>query len=419
MHESVVLAALAALAMTANAIPLIAETNAPNSAAVPALTAGSLDNRDIGPADFSFPGYDTLRWCDYNSNSSGQTIRGYLAGYGVKLTPAYYPAVVTGAYSRVYILNTDSAQIALVDDDGASGAPGSNLCKWDTLVPVYSGEFFFRPIRAPACTLWDGDFYLFVLGRHHNLGGYSLNWLHDGTRNAPNGTYWLRDSLGNYASATPGGDFQMCAVVEYHDVEVESIGGFPASDTVYAESTYQPWLLLHELAGFSEENVPLVLSIGGIHNDTMGAGVHANNRSRTVLGNWQVHAPAGTYDCAWYSALRSDTRTSNDTIRFRLTVAPPQSGSRESPGALPLSGISVIGPNPVTRGIVLLRVGRCGMARVRAAVYGATGERMLERCLTAGSDGCAWLDLSSLGAGVYVVRVETDGCVALRKLVIE
>jgi len=418
MHRSVVLAALVVLAATTNAMPLAAETSMPKSAAMSGFAASSCSDHGSGPGDFVFPGYDTLRWCDYNSNSSGQTISGYLAGFGVKLTPAHYPAVVTGAYSRVYVLNTDSAQIALVDDDGPSGAPGSNLYKWDTLMPNYSGQFFFDPAPAPACTVWDGDFYLFVLGRHHGLNGYSLNWLHDGARGAPDGTYWRRDSLGNYAPTAPGGDLQMCAVVEYHDVQVESIGGFPASDTVYAESTYQPWLLLHELAGFSEENVPLVLSIGGMHNDTVGAGVHANNRSRTVLGNWQVHAPAGTYDCAWYSVLRSDTRTGNDTIRFRLTVAPPQSGNKESPGSSLPPGVSILGPNPVTRGIVVLRVGR-GAARVRAAVYGATGERMLDRRLATSSDGYAWLDLSLLGAGVYVVRVETDGGVALRKLVIE
>jgi len=417
MRKSVVLVLLAALAVVANALPLVAETHMPGGTGIltPAGSGVAPGRAELG--SFSFPGDDTLRWCDFNSNSSGQTTRGNLAGFGVKLTPAFCPAVFAGAYHRVFKLNTDSAQIQLVADDGPSGAPGSNLCKWDMVVPNYSGQFYFAGIPAPVCTLWSGNFYLFMLGRDQNGGEWNLNWLHDGSLNAPSGTYWRRDSLGNYSQMTPGGDFQMCAVVEYHDVQAESIGGFPANDTVYAESTYQPWLLLHELAGFEEENVPLVLSIGGLQLDTLFAGVDPNGRVRDTLADWQASVPSGTYDCAWYSALRSDTRNSNDTIRFQLTVVSP-SGIAQSPNHGGRRGILRLGSNPVLNGSAVFRLVGCGAAGVEADVYSATGRRAFARRLARDDDGCARLDLHSLGSGIYLVRLEADGLKAVSKVIV-
>jgi hypothetical protein len=159
--------------------------------------------------------------------------------------------------------------------------------------------------------------------------------------------------------------------------------------------------------------------------DTLHAGVNPDGRVRDTLANWHPSVPVGTYDCAWYSALRSDTRTSNDTIRFRLTVV-SSSGIAESPrqvghdfASCPLRrGILPLGPNPTLSGFASFRLVGCGEAGIEAEVFGVTGRKAFARRLAKENDGCARLDLHALGSGIYLVRLEADGSKAVSKVVI-
>ncbi len=276
----------------------------------------------IEPNYLNFPGYDTLYWHDYSPSSGGYTIRGYQAGFGVRLMPEAYPAIITGVHHRVFRLNSDSMQIRFVDDDGSGGAPLTMLYKVDTVTSSYTTSFIYHALPAPACTIWDGSFYLFMLGNKHDNTVYLLNWLRDATLNAPSGIHWRHDTLGNYTSWNPGGDLEMGAVVEYHDVSIDSLSGLPNNNSVFFDSTYAMNIWCQELAGFSESSVPVILNIAGVHSDTGYLSLAPNSTNNATI-NWTVDLPEGTYSCTCYTALRSDSRKTNDTLFFDVSVTVP------------------------------------------------------------------------------------------------
>jgi hypothetical protein len=370
----------------------------------------------VNPTDV-YPGLDTIEWCEFNSNSGGNTIRGYLAGYGVKLTPDHYPAIPVGCLSRVFRLNSDSAQILLVDDDGASGAPGSNICKRDTLVPSYSGQFHLDRLPVPPCTVWSGSFYLFILGNYHGVSN-ALNWLNDGSLSAPTGTHWRRDSLGAYSQAGLGGDLQLCALVEYHDATAESLSGLPADDTVYVESTYSLAAHVSELAGFAESRVPVILDIGGLQADTAFAQMAAGDTGSARFDDWQANVPPGTYDCVCYSALRSDTRHGNDTVRFELAVALSPSAVTEEKLGPDASPLFTIRPNPVSRRTSGATVVIGGQSQARLSVRDVTGRQEQLLSVPSGVGRTVQLDLHSLSPGVYLITCATPNRTETQLLVV-
>jgi len=274
------------------------------------------------PEQKGFPGYDTLYWHNYSPFNGGYTGVGYLFGYGVKLLPEAYPAIVTGVHHRVFRLNSDSMQIRIVDDDGSGGSPGLTLRKYDTVTTTYSTSFIYHPLPAPKCTIWDGAFYLFLLDAHHprHSSDYGLNWLRDDNGlQAPSGYHWRHDSLGNYLLFSPASDMEMGAVVEYHDVKLDSLSGLPDNDTVFIDSTYSLTLWCEELAGFPENNLPVILVIGELFSDTVYLSLPPNGRDTARL-QWRVNLPEGNYLGFCHTDLRSDTRRSNDSCSFSLTV---------------------------------------------------------------------------------------------------
>ncbi|MEO0117254.1 MAG: T9SS type A sorting domain-containing protein [candidate division WOR-3 bacterium] len=271
----------------------------------------------------AFPGYDTLYWHDYSPYNGGYTGVGYLFGFGVKLEPEYYPAIITGVHHRVFRLRSDSMQIRIVDDDGSGGAPGLTLRKYDTLTTTYSTSFIYHALPPPKCTIWDGKFYLFLLDAHHpaHSTDYGLNWLRDNDGvQAPTGYHWKHDSLGNYTQWNPYyGDMEMGVVVEYHDVSLDSLTGLKENDTVFIDSTYRIKAFCRELAGFAEPNLPVIFKVANLYVDTEYISLNPN-QSDTVRFDWLVNLPEGIYDGICYTNLSSDTRKANDTFHFSITV---------------------------------------------------------------------------------------------------
>ena len=342
-----------------------------------------------GPADHpTFPGYDTVRKCEYNANNTGNTINGYKAGFGVRLEPGHYPAVVSGVYHRVFQLATNLAVFRIVDDDGLDGAPGTVLYDYEGTVQPYSPNFYLTPLPAPNCTIWDGALFLFILGREDiNI---TLNWLHDGTLNSPDSIHWRFDGTG-YHLFTPAGDMQMCAVVEYHDVALVGVEGFPEDDTVYVESTYAVLARCAELAGFGEESVAVVLDVGGLQADTAWFDCSGGDTVEAAFAGWQPMVPTGDYDCVCYTLLASDTRLTNDTFAFQLTVT---TGSGVGGG--PPSPVNEVIPLATVVGDVL-RIGYgTRNTENRAMLQDAAGRAVME--LAPGDNSVA-----HLAPGVYFV----------------
>ena len=262
-----------------------------------------------------YPGYDTLKWCNIEPYSMGYTGSGKYFGYGVKLTPQYYPAIISGIYHRVFRLYHPAMHIRIVDDDGNNGSPQTTLFFFDTLATGYSLSFVYHPIP-PKCTIWEGSFYLFILNGAETT--YALNWLRDSFLNAPANIYWRYSQTTGYTSFSPASDLQMCAIVEYHDVGLESIANLP--DTLYTGSLYRIDLWVKEYAGFFEREVPIIFNID-IYYDTLYLPLYPNSSVRQSY-QWQVNLSPGNYLVKFYTSLKSDARKENDTIRKFITILP-------------------------------------------------------------------------------------------------
>ncbi len=78
-----------------------------------------------------------------------------------------------------------------------------------------------------------------------------------------------------------------------------------------------------------------------------------------------------------------------------------------------------VAPNPLSGGFVTLRYGLPTAGPATVSVFDATGRMAARQSLVVSRDGCSTLDLRSLSAGVYLVRLEADGYSASRKLVVQ
>jgi hypothetical protein len=79
----------------------------------------------------------------------------------------------------------------------------------------------------------------------------------------------------------------------------------------------------------------------------------------------------------------------------------------------------IIGPNPLVGGFANVRYSlpKAGPASIH--VFDVTGRTVLSQALVAARTGAVSLDMRSLSAGIYLVKVETDGFSATQKLVIQ
>ena len=83
------------------------------------------------------------------------------------------------------------------------------------------------------------------------------------------------------------------------------------------------------------------------------------------------------------------------------------------------AGALRISPNPLAGGFATLRYSlpKAGLASLR--IYDVTGRTVLSRTLLAARTGTAGLDLRKLDAGVYLVKVTTEGFSTTQKLVVQ
>ena len=105
-----------------------------------------------------------------------------------------------------------------------------------------------------------------------------------------------------------------------------------------------------------------------------------------------------------------------ETVKFDtmpLAVAEPRN-------RVPISGCRfAVAPNPAVSGLATLSYGLAKAGAASVTVTGVDGRVVLVRSIeTNGTNGTYPLDLRKLGAGVYIVRLESDGLAATQKLII-
>ncbi|MFO7650057.1 MAG: T9SS type A sorting domain-containing protein [bacterium] len=100
-----------------------------------------------------------------------------------------------------------------------------------------------------------------------------------------------------------------------------------------------------------------------------------------------------------------------------LAAAPARSGvmAEKTARAASLS----LGPNPLASGVATLRYSLPVPGPVRVTVFDVTGRAVAGRSLALGRAGTVSVDLRELAAGVYLVKLSSDGFTGTQKLVVE
>lgn len=153
--------------------------------------------------------------------------------------------------------------------------------------------------------------------------------------------------------------------------------------------------------------------------DTIYAGVASSGPiqagdTEVVTFADSVTPATGRYTMTCITLLPYDGRTGNDTLVASLAVGLGIADLDAEPGRASVS----IAPNPLGKyATVRYSLPKPGPATLD--VYDATGQKVLSQTIAAGRTGTANLDLRALQAGVYVVKVKTDGFSTTQKLVVE
>jgi hypothetical protein len=135
-----------------------------------------------------------------------------------------------------------------------------------------------------------------------------------------------------------------------------------------------------------------------------GAG-HGGDRARAV----QISPNGSIYVSGW--AVQASGSMDYTTIRYRQTT-----GAIEEQHNVRTMRLCVE-PNPARR-TARVTFGRIASRLSRIALYDAAGTLVLDRAVSAAAKQLT-IDVSGLSAGVYLVRVRSDGLNATQKLIVQ
>ena len=151
-----------------------------------------------------------------------------------------------------------------------------------------------------------------------------------------------------------------------------------------------------------------------VYSGVANSGPIQARETRTVTFTDSVTLATGNYTMTSITLLPYDGRTANDTLVRSLSVGLGIADMNVDPGQVSLSVV----PNPLaTCATVRYNLPKAGLATLN--VFDVTGRNVLTQTLTAGRNGTASLDLRELEAGVYLVKVATEGFSSTQKLVVQ
>jgi len=105
---------------------------------------------------------------------------------------------------------------------------------------------------------------------------------------------------------------------------------------------------------------------------------------------------------------------------YDVTVASQPNRGGVMASSTPMENVTfAISPNPLLNGLATVRYNlpKAGLATL--TVFDVTGRSVFEQTMAAGHNGTASLDLRKLDAGVYLVKVATEGFSTTQKLIVE
>jgi hypothetical protein len=126
----------------------------------------------------------------------------------------------------------------------------------------------------------------------------------------------------------------------------------------------------------------------------------------------------------WYDTFYA--LKGNKTLEFwRYVLSAAGPNARTKREGVMATGVAVgdcpmtIAPNPLASGFAVLRYNLPRPGPVRLSVFDVSGRAVKVQNLVLGRAGSVSLDLRSLSAGVYLVKVQTNGFSARQKLVVQ
>jgi len=150
--------------------------------------------------------------------------------------------------------------------------------------------------------------------------------------------------------------------------------------------------------------------------DTMPAYGSTGKKKRVKAG-----ADIVAYGDGAFFALKGNKTLEFWRYALGAFVATPKPARTGVMGELARSTQPVLSitPNPLTRGLATLRYSLPQAGPVRLVIYDVAGRNRLTKTVVAGRTGAAAIDLRHLARGVYLAKLEAQGCKTTQKLVVE
>jgi hypothetical protein len=205
-----------------------------------------------------------------------------------------------------------------------------------------------------------------------------------------------------------------------HDVGVTRILAPPG--TVDSGAAVTPRAVIHNY-GSSEETFDALFVIGADYADTVSLTLASGATDTVDFEDWDA-LTVGTFAVTCSTMLASDTNAANDAVDDSVEVSPYTGvvGQRGLPTGFSLERVA---PSPSV-GNAIVRFGIPRFVPVNVRIYSTTGT--VVRTLCSSSLAPAYYSLvwngrdangHQAGAGVYLVRIETDGFTTTRKFVLQ
>ncbi|HTW93125.1 MAG TPA: T9SS type A sorting domain-containing protein [bacterium] len=193
-------------------------------------------------------------------------------------------------------------------------------------------------------------------------------------------------------------------------------------EQIDSNTTFSPQVVVRNAGLADRHNIPVTFSIvrnspprDTVYSGSANSGPVAAGQQVIVTFPDSVKPAVGTYTMTGITQLPFDGNTANDTLVRSLSVG--MSGIADENAAVGHPSVS-IAPNPLGKlATVHYSLHKAGL--VTLDLYDVTGRQVLTQTITAGRNGTANLDLRKLDAGVYLVKVATDGFSTTQKLIIE
>ncbi|MEO0079118.1 MAG: kelch repeat-containing protein [candidate division WOR-3 bacterium] len=323
-------------------------------------------NNTLGFWEYFVEGDSWVQLTDVPLGNSGKKVKGGTDMVYVVLNDTGYVYLLKGYKQDFFRWNTVTGQWQTLQD-----APAGSNPKWD------KGSWL----------VYDGDQFIYAhKAKYHEFYKYDLA---TGTWSAPLPKGMpMTGSSGKTKKSKDGGS------AAYYDGAIYALKG---------GNTCEFWCYFVEGDSWKElDPMPEVGSTGKKKRVKAGGDI-------VSAGNYQFYALKG-----------------NKTVEFwcygGATVASALEPLRQGVMAENLvaqkPGITIV-PNPLSNGRAVLRYNLPKAGPVRLVIYDVTGRDVLSSSFVASHSGAATLDLRSLSAGVYLVKLDADGYRTTQKLTVE